>query len=257
MTPRGAGTRDAAARDAAARDAETSLQDNPETGSSASVAVPRPADHHQEGDAAAADLVPADVAPSLASWDELAAAACRCTACPELAAARTNVVVGVNPPGARILLIGEAPGATEDAKGLPFVGASGRLLDRLLSEAGLVRSQVAVANILKCRPPNNRKPKKSEMDRCSPWIDRQLALIDPAVVCTLGGTALEWALGRNARIGTARGAEHEWRGRVLIPTYHPSAALRFGLDSPAMEALRDDLKLVEAAASRLRAESTR
>ena len=144
---------------------------------------------------------PGRVAPLLGTWDELTQVVTGCTACPELAAARTRVVPGVAPSGARVLLIGEAPGAQEDAAGLPFVGRSGALLDTLLAEVGLPRSTVAVANVLKCRPPRNRTPRKAEVERCRPWLVRQIQLIDPTVVMTLGSTALAWALGSGARIG--------------------------------------------------------
>jgi uracil-DNA glycosylase len=191
-----------------------------------------------------AETLPAQAACAAGGRDELAQAAANCRACPELAAARSSVVVGVNPPGAEVLFVGEAPGAQEDAAGVPFVGKAGQLLDTLLAEAGLRRSQVAVVNVLKCRPPGNRKPKRDEMDRCAPWLDRQVELIDPLVICTLGGTAAEWALGRGVRINAVRAAEQTYNGRRLIPTYHPSAAIRFGPNGAPLAALRHDLATV-------------
>ena len=110
------------------------------------------------------------------SWAELAAAAQTCVACPELAASRTTVVVGDAPPGARLALVGEAPGAAEDRTGRPFVGKAGALLDRLLAEAGLDRSGVAVVNVLQCRPPGNRTPTATEATRCRGWLERKLDL---------------------------------------------------------------------------------
>jgi uracil-DNA glycosylase len=187
---------------------------------------------------------PGRVAPLLGTWDELTQVVTQCVACADLAAARTRVVPGVAPRGARVVLIGEAPGAQEDAAGLPFVGRSGALLDRLLAEVGLPRSTVAVANVLKCRPPRNRTPRRAEVERCRPWLVRQLQLIDPAVVVTLGSTALAWARGPAARIGALRGRPHPWEGRQLVATYHPSAAIRFGPYGAPMTALRDDLKMV-------------
>lgn len=166
-----------------------------------------------------------------------------CTACPDLAASRQSVVVGDFPTGARLLVVGEAPGAQEDAAGRPFVGKAGQLLDRLLGDAGLDRAGVAVANVLKCRPPGNRAPTRPEVRRCSGWLDRQVELVDPALVVTLGGTALSWALGPGNRLVDARGRVHAWRGRALIATYHPSAALRFGPDGAPMAALRADLRM--------------
>ena len=167
----------------------------------------------------------------------------QCTACPDLASQRRSVVSGDFPAGARLLVVGEAPGAQEDSSGRPFVGRGGALLDRLLGEAGLDRSAVAVANVVNCRPPDNRTPTRREATRCSGWLDRQLELLDPAVVVTLGGTALAWALGTGHRLVDVHGRVHEWRGRLLVPSYHPSAALRFGPAGAPMSALRADLVL--------------
>ncbi|MQA83247.1 MAG: uracil-DNA glycosylase [Streptosporangiales bacterium] len=193
---------------------------------------------------------PDELAPRARTWPELAAVATRCVACPELAAARTQVVVGTWPPGARALLVGEAPGAREDETGVPFVGRAGGLLDELLADAGLPRERVAVANVLKCRPPGNRKPTREEIARCTPWLARQIALVDPLVVGVLGGTAAAWALGRQVRIAEARGRVLELAvsdggtGRPLVVTYHPAAAARFGRYGGPMAALREDLRLV-------------
>jgi uracil-DNA glycosylase len=186
---------------------------------------------------------PAALAPALDDWPSLAAAMSDCTAC-ALAVSRQRVVPGVNPPGARVLLVGEAPGRSEDEGGLPFIGRSGRLLDDLLREVGLDRSQIAICNTVKCRPPDNRTPKRAELDTCRPWLDRQVDVIDPEVVVTLGGTALSWALGRGVRIGEVHGQVHERAGRVVVPTYHPAAALRFGPSGAPALALRADLGVV-------------
>ena len=187
---------------------------------------------------------PADLAPKAATWQELSGRISACTACAELAATRTHVVVGVCPPGADVLLVGEAPGAQEDAEGIPFVGRAGRLLDELLAEAGLPRDRIAVANVLKCRPPGNRKPTREETQRCRPWLSRQIALIGPRVICLLGGTAAAWALGGPVKIGEVRGRPIEQDGRTLVVTYHPSAAIRFGPQGAPRAALREDLRLV-------------
>jgi uracil-DNA glycosylase len=186
---------------------------------------------------------PAAVAPGLTDWPSLADAMAGCTAC-ALAGSRRRVVPGVFPTGARVLLIGEAPGRHEDEGGLPFIGRSGQLLDDLLAEVGLDRSQVAVCNTVKCRPPDNRTPKRAELDTCRPWLDRQVEVIDPDVVVTLGGTALGWALGRGVRIGEVHGRVYERVGHVVVPTYHPSAALRFGPNGAPARALRADLRVV-------------
>jgi DNA polymerase len=160
------------------------------------------------------------------------------------------VVVGEAPAGARVALVGEAPGAQEDVAGRPFVGKAGQLLDTLLREAGLDRDQVAVVNVLKCRPPANRTPKRAEVERCRPWLDRQLDLIAPELVVALGLTAVGWFLGHGVRLGASRGVLHEVGGRRVLATYHPSAAIRFGPRGAPMAALREDLghaaRLLEA-----------
>lgn len=188
-------------------------------------------------------------AASAADLDGVSRLARGCTACPELAATRTTVVVGEVPAGARVLLLGEAPGAAEDLSGQPFVGRSGQLLDRLLAEAGLDRAAVAVLNVLKCRPPGNRRPQPVEVHRCRGWLDRQVALLAPEVVCSLGLTATAEALGPGPRLrlGDVRGRLHPFRGTgrpVVVPTYHPSAAIRFGPAGSPLAALRADLAVV-------------
>ena len=195
--------------------------------------------------------VPEVVAPSAHGWDEIAELVARCTVCDELAATRTRTVPGVLPAAPRrspgpLLLVGEAPGALEDQTGRPFVGRSGELLDSLLGEAGASRGQVAVANVLKCRPPANRPPRREEITACRPWLERQIALAEPSVVVALGSTAVTWFLGPGARIGSLRGEPFEREGYVLVATYHPSAALRFGPRGKPMAALREDLALAVA-----------
>ena len=174
--------------------------------------------------------------------DVLAGRARGCTACPELAATRTQVVPGVVPTGARLLLLGEAPGAQEDATGLPFVGASGQLLDELLAEAGAARVDVGVLNTLKCRPPGNRPPTRAETRTCRGWTERQLELAAPAVVVALGLSATRWFLGPTA-LGPVRGRVHDVGGVRVLPTYHPSAAIRFGPAGEPRRLLREDLAL--------------
>src|SRR6185312_5679643 len=121
----------------------------------------------------------------------------------------------------RFALVGEAPGAQEDATGRPFVGRSGALLDLLLAEAGLDRSAGAVLNVVKCRPPGNRTPKSSEVARCSGWLRRQLALLDPPVVVALGLSAAKWFLGPRTVLAAVRGRPHQVEGRSVWATYHP------------------------------------
>jgi len=188
---------------------------------------------------------PAAAAAGLRTWDQLCDAMHGCFACP-LCQSRTRVVPGVFPAGARLLLVGEAPGRNEDEGGLPFIGRSGRLLDTLLAEVGLERTDLAVLNTVKCRPPDNRPPRRSEAATCRPWLQAQLEVIDPQVVVTLGGAALAWALGPAARIGSVHGTVHQVAGRPLVPTYHPAAALRFGPDGAPLQALRRDLATAAA-----------
>jgi uracil-DNA glycosylase len=189
-------------------------------------------------------------------WATLADQVVRCTACTELAATRKRVVVGDYPPGARVLLVGEAPGAQEDASGRPFVGQAGQALDRALAAANLPRAQVAVLNIIKCRPPANRRPLPAEAANCRGWLDRQLELIDPTVVVALGLTAVGalWdgatgAAGSKLVLRELRGRQLTSGGRCLVATYHPSGALRYGPNGAPMQALRDDLALARRLAA--------
>ncbi len=197
-------------------------------------------------------VTPALAAPLARPWPELAAAACTCVACPELVAARTSVVPGSAPAGADVLVVGEAPGAQEDAAGLPFVGRSGQLLDRLLEEAGLPRSQVAVTNVLKCRPPRNRAPRRSEVARCMPWLTRQIELFDPLLIVTLGASAAAALFGPGARIATLRAYPQRYGDRPVLVTYHPSAALRFGPNGEPLAALRAELAAAATLSADLR-----
>ncbi len=195
---------------------------------------------------------PAGAAPSDASGvhrlardadpGALAAYARGCTACPELAATRQQVVLGHTPPGARLLVMGEAPGAQEDVSGLPFVGRSGQLLDLLLAQAGVSRAEVAILNTVKCRPPRNRPPTRTESATCRPFAQRQLQLARPSVVVALGLSATRWFLGPTA-LGAVRGRLHDVGGYRVLPTYHPSAALRCGPHGEPRRLLAQDLAL--------------
>jgi len=191
----------------------------------------------------AADPVAVDVrsrAEAAVDWADLSAGIRGCVACPDLVQKRTQVVVGDAPPGARLLLMGEAPGATEDETGRSFVGRSGQLLDRLLADVGLPRAQVAVLNTAKCRPPGNRPPTTTESRRCRGWTDRQLDLLAPAVVVPLGLSATRWFLGPTT-LAAVRGRVHQVGDRTVLPTYHPSAALRWGPGGEPERLLREDL----------------
>jgi DNA polymerase len=154
--------------------------------------------------------------------------AASCTRCP-LAGGRTQVVFGVGNPDADLLFVGEGPGREEDLIGEPFVGRSGRLLDRLMrEEIGMDRSQCYIANVVKCRPPGNRDPEPAEIESCRPYLDEQVALIDPRVVVTLGNFATRTLLATTEGIRTLRGRAYPFRGGQLVPTYHPAFALRSG-----------------------------
>ncbi len=143
----------------------------------------------------------------------------------ELCETATNMVPGEGSPDARVMLVGEAPGATEDALGRPFVGRSGRLLDELLAEAGLDRTEVFITNVVKARPPGNRDPRADEVAHWMPWLEAQLALIRPHLVVPLGRHALAHFTD-GATISEAHGRLAFDRGRALFPLYHPAAALR-------------------------------
>jgi DNA polymerase len=147
-----------------------------------------------------------------------------CHRCP-LGDTRTRLVFGVGDPYARLMFIGEAPGKNEDLKGEPFVGAAGKLLDELLASIGLVRSQVYIANVLKCRPPGNRDPLPSEIETCVPFLAEQVRLIAPSVIATLGNFATRAVLGTERGITQLRGRLFHVDGRRVVPIYHPAAAL--------------------------------
>src|SRR5262249_48461940 len=160
------------------------------------------------------------------NWAQLKAAVRECTAC-RLHAARTQTVFGVGDETADWMFIGEGPGAEEDARGEPFVGQAGRLLDNMLAAIGLKRGQdVYIANIVKCRPPGNRVPERAEAAACEAFLQRQIALIRPRLLIALGKTAASNLLNTEASIGSLRGRLHECRGLPLIVTYHPAYLLR-------------------------------
>jgi DNA polymerase len=164
-----------------------------------------------------------------------------CTAC-RLADTRTNVVFGIGDPQARLMLIGEAPGKNEDIQGEPFVGAAGRLLDELLESIGVTRNEAYIANVLKCRPPGNRDPQQDEIDSCKGYLREQIRMISPQVVVTLGNFATKLLVPTEVGITRMRGQAIDWwLGAILIPTFHPAAALR---GRPRVtEQMRDDFRL--------------
>ncbi len=147
----------------------------------------------------------------------------QCTNC-HLNKGRTNVVPGEGPENAEIMFIGEAPGFHEDQQGRPFVGAAGRFLDELLESIGLTREQVYITNVIKCRPPGNRDPLPEEIEACRPFLDRQIELIKPKMIVTLGRFSMARAF-PNARISHIHGQPRKINGIVYYPMYHPAAAL--------------------------------
>ena len=163
--------------------------------------------------------------PSLIEVEREAAV---CTRCP-LAGGRTQVVFGVGDPRADLLFVGEGPGVQEDLRGEPFVGRSGQLLDRLVQEEmGLTRDRFYIANAVKCRPPGNRDPQPAEIAACRPWLQSQMELIDPRVVVTLGNFATRLLLDTTEGISRVRGRAYPLAAAMVVPTFHPAAALRSG-----------------------------
>lgn len=148
-----------------------------------------------------------------------------CTRCP-LSEKRNKIVFADGDPNARLLFVGEGPGADEDAQGLPFVGRAGQLLNNMIGAMGLSREQVYIANIVKCRPPQNRVPEPVEAHTCSPFLFRQIDVVRPEVIVALGATAATYLLGAKAPLASLRGRIHQFRGTKLIVTYHPAFLLR-------------------------------
>jgi len=160
------------------------------------------------------------------SLEELSADVATCTAC-GLCRSRKHAVPGVGDARAEWLFIGEAPGAEEDLRGEPFVGQAGKLLDNMLAALGLSRERnVYIANVLKCRPPNNRTPEPSEVSACAPYLARQVELLAPRIIVALGRSAAAQLLGSDASIAALRGRVHRHQGIALVVTYHPAYLLR-------------------------------
>jgi DNA polymerase len=174
---------------------------------------------------------------------ELGERARHCTAC-RLAETRTTVVFGDGSPDARVMFVGEGPGKNEDLQGVPFVGAAGRLLNRLLGEIDLRREDVYIANVVKCRPPGNRDPRPDEIDACKGFLADQIRLIDPDVVVTLGNFATKLLLRQEVGISKLRGHVYPWWNRTVVPTFHPAAALRGG--QSVLDRMHEDFALIES-----------
>lgn len=178
--------------------------------------------------------------------DTLAAEIAGCAKCPELFSTRTQTVFGVGPMSPELCFVGEAPGADEDRIGEPFVGAAGKLLDKIVSAMGFSRDDVYICNTLKCRPPQNATPTKPQLTNCRSYFDRQLELIRPRFLCALGGTAAKHLLATETGITRLRGKVMDYNGIPLVCTYHPSYLLRLqGAEQQKAKAETwDDMKLL-------------
>lgn len=213
--------------------AESGPESVSRTEDTASPSVRADTRHPEPGDAEARGSIgevpdPEDRAARIArmGWPELRQTVAACDAC-ALCKSRKNTVFGVGDERADWMLIGEAPGAEEDARGEPFVGQAGRLLDNMLAAIGLARgSGVYIANVLKCRPPGNRNPEPGEVARCSPHLVRQIELIRPKLIVAMGRFAAQTLLASDASIASMRGRMFEYQGVPLIVTYHPAYLLR-------------------------------
>ena len=185
----------------------------------------------------------ADPAAELAA---IAAEVSECSAC-SLCETRQNTVPGEGSTNARVMFIGEGPGADEDRSGRPFVGRAGKLLDDIITKGmRLARDDVFIANVVKCRPPGNRDPTPAESAACRPFLERQIAAVSPAVICALGNTATHLLLENDLPMSRLRGQPHSWRGVPLVPTYHPAYLLR----EPAAKRLTwEDIQVVMRLAS--------
>lgn len=184
---------------------------------------------------------------------DLSASLYNCQRCKLSKLGRTQVVFGTGNPNASIMFVGEAPGFYEDQQGEPFVGAAGKLLNQLLESAGLSRTEVYIANVIKCRPPGNRDPEQDEVDTCKPFLLQQIELIQPKLVCTLGNWATQTILEKKVGITKVKGQAIRLDRFVVFPLLHPAAALHQG---SLLEPLREDFKKLKAYLDRMSAPDT-
>ena len=184
----------------------------------------KPVEAAQAHETAAAEP-PVVVAPSWLSLEEIRSELGDCQRC-KLHSTRRQIVFGVGSPNADLMFVGEAPGADEDAQGVPFVGRAGQLLTRIIEAIGLRREDVYIANILKCRPPQNRNPEDDEVKSCHPFLLRQIESVKPMIIVTLGKYASQTLLKSTVAISRLRGNFHDYHGTRLMPTFHPSYLLR-------------------------------
>lgn len=191
-----------------------------------------------------------DSADKIAELTKIANEVSQCRKC-DLGSLRTNAVPGEGNPNARILFVGEGPGADEDAQGRPFVGRAGKLLDKIIAACGLKRNDVFIANIVKCRPPENREPRADEIINCFPYLQRQIEIINPEVIVALGAPATRTLLNTNKSIGQLRGQFYEYYAGLgrppikLMPTYHTAYLLR-NYSEENRRRVWDDMKKVLA-----------
>jgi DNA polymerase len=165
-----------------------------------------------------------------------------CRRC-KLCSGRTNIVFGSGTSQTKLVFVGEGPGADEDAQGLPFVGAAGHLLTKIIEAIQLTRDQVYICNVVKCRPPSNRTPEEDETAACSPFLFRQIDSIRPQVICCLGAVAAQTVLGTKTAVGKLRGRFHDYRGIQVMPTWHPAYLLR---NPAAKRDVWDDVRKIRA-----------
>lgn len=159
------------------------------------------------------------------NWEDLESECSKCNKC-KLCSGRKNVVIGTGNKNAKIMLIGEGPGADEDIQGIPFVGKAGQLMNKAFEGIGLKREDVYIANIVKCRPPQNRNPERDEAEACREYLETQIKLVNPEIIVLLGSVALKNYLGEEYGITTCRGKWYEKDGRKIMATFHPAALLR-------------------------------
>ncbi len=179
-------------------------------------------------------------APGQETLEDVRQDVSQCRLC-SLCETRRNVVFGEGDPQAKIVFVGEAPGADEDAQGLPFVGRAGQLLTNIIKAMGLERKDVYICNILKCRPPGNRNPQTEEIRLCEPYLKRQLKILSPRVICALGTFSAQTLLAKDTPITALRGRFHDYEGIPLMPTYHPAYLLR---NSSAKKPVWEDIQKI-------------
>jgi uracil-DNA glycosylase len=195
----------------------------------------------------AAPVPPTAAEPSIEqrriALQQLAKEVSTCTRCPELCSTRTQTVFGQGEPGVELCFIGEAPGGDEDRQGLPFVGAAGQLLDKIIAACGLKREEVYIMNMLRCRPPGNRTPLPNEVANCRGFLERQIDLVRPKFICALGGCPATNLLQTPLSLGKLRGRFHDYRGIPVLVTYHPAYLLPHRSPEKKRE-VWDDMKML-------------